>query len=53
MVSICFLGFLNAQTCKVSGKGDLGLQVPGFSDFYWFFSVFWVQKPVKTKMQDY
>ena len=53
MVSIGFLGFWNAQTCKVSRKWDLGLQVPRFSGFYRFFSVFWVQKLVKTKMQDY
>ena len=35
-VSVSFLGFQNAQTCEVSGKWDLGLQVSGFTDFIGF-----------------
>ena len=53
MVSIGFLDFWNAQTCEVSVKWDLGLQVPRIAGFYQLLSVFWVEKPEKTNLQVY
>jgi len=38
---------------EVSGKTDIGFQVPTFLDFHGFLPVATVEKPVETKMTKY